>query len=382
MSDVTEILMDPGSFKLQLLPNTPESVLDSFDQFATVAITAGPLHGQNADDVLATAIYAGRYVTYSEDRHTIEGSSIVTWAGDEDGKGPEITEVVGGGGNVAAALTDLFAPLTNTNGLTLGDTSTVPADTVDATLQVGETARAFLDRLSEIHDLQWRCNPDFSVDVGDRGAIFEADPRVLVTPDPAPMSLAYRVVQGDIDVSRTEEDFATEVRVNDANGIYSGASIGLVFPPKRPDNASLDAEIWVAFEMEDVGSNAACAAQAASDILWIHASHFEISISISLDDPHSWVAPGDPILIWSPKDGLEDTANQMQLDGRVAFPLELQLLEMAWPIGPKMGKYLIRNTDRTVVDLTPWTESSTGPVKLVVAWQRPTIGQTITGRRR
>src|SRR5690606_18597876 len=84
---VDEKLMAAGSWSVDLLPDTPPSVVDDLDWFGLVVITPAHIdaHAVTVSDLLGVALYTGVYMEHAERKHTLAGQGLASLLGSSGG---------------------------------------------------------------------------------------------------------------------------------------------------------------------------------------------------------------------------------------------------------------------------------------------------------
>ncbi len=361
---------------LQLRADTPEHVLTRLDSFSSLCVTPGRLLAPGRGVVMAASRFTGRIIHRSDTRTQIGGDSILCWLGDSDGKGPKVTESVTGAVDADTMLADLFAPVTNTNGLTLGATYGLPGYPlwIELNNPDPETPRDFLDRCCRSFDWQYRQRPNGEVDVGVRGSsMFRLTPELLITEDLEGYDVPLRTVRGEIKAENTVEDYATVIDVDD--GTVTGSATTLGTPPNHFDTASTAASIWKRVTQGAAGTVTDADTQAQSEVLYNYAVQNRIAVAVDLPDPRAFVEPGDNVWLYAPRSGLVRATNQVDVLGTRLFPLDITVVDMAWSWAPPMGAYAIRNSDLAVLDLSDFAVAERSPTRLGVGALWPTVRQ-------
>ena len=372
-----------GHWELDLDQAAPRSIVENIPTWSTVCITPGRCEGLTRAEVLAQATYSGVLRGRSDNLCKLWGPSILSWLGDEDGKGPSpSSSTVSGTVSAQAMISDLFTLSFGNfvNGIDLGTYSSLPATPIWAEATGFESSRTFLGRVCWAYNYEYRVNADGTFDICDDGSIFNTTPSVLVLPDHwgEPISDVIRlVVAGKIRATAHDDDYATKVYVVD--GTYSGdATVGSFpdnFEPGDP------ADIQKIIETSDLGSNANADGQASVEITTNYATKNLIDISISLDDPRQRIQPGDSIYVYDPLQGLFLVAGtQLDIMGQVIFPITVDVSEMTWPVTEGMGVYVILNGTSTVWDLSEYVLWGSGDCNLKVGAKWPTMREAVNGR--
>lgn len=176
---VTTHLMRPGDADLRLIPGTPYRITSQILTLIEgvgchLVITPVPIDPNlMADgDILAKAADGGHTlrVTGRPERTSITATGISTWMDTTMETGLAKTA-----GTPIQWLTDLLP-----NGLNVGTVSG-GSNVSHEFYARGQTYRGALDVIAEKGGFEYRVNPDFTVDIGAIGALFQTPPNVVIT---------------------------------------------------------------------------------------------------------------------------------------------------------------------------------------------------------
>lgn len=370
-------LMAVGRGEFQLDPTTPRKIVEGLETWSMICVTPGRILNPSADEVIAASRWSGILRERSEDATRIAGPSIAAWLGDDDDKGPYVTETVDGSSGAQAMIQDLFAPSANVNGLYLGDYSSLPTTTLWVALHTPqvETPRGFLNRMHDLFGWVYRVRPDLVVDVGEEFADIFRDGEVLITAD-AEWALDKRIIRGDISLRSTDEDFATEVYVT--SGAYDGSAVGLT----AINNARGDSGGALVRHHSggDVNSDSAAADLAARLLLTEYATKNFVDVEIDSSDPLALIEPGDTVLLWNERAGVVDLANEYDGPHGPIYPQAFRVQGMSVPLLPDNGLYAIQNSDLACVDLSDYAVPEDGRTTLTVGARWPLYEELFLGR--
>lgn len=379
--------MGCGHFEIELDQSTPRSIVEELPTWSAVCVTPGRLDGLTRDDLLELSTFTGILRSRTNNLCTISGPSITALLGDEDGKGP-LSPAGGVDGTVSGQqmIIDLFGgSALYSNGITLGTYSSLPLTPVWAEKDhpdVGpETPRQFLDRVCRALNWQYRVNAAGVFDICDDRSLFTTDPTLVVIANALGTMLSdvsYRVVAGDIRATAHDDDYATDVFLDD--GTYFGSASTAT----SPDNfipGGFDLQMVKQLTGTDLGSNANANATCATEITTNYATKNLIEVSIELDDPRAHVEPGDSIYICDPLQGLVlPGIVELNVMGQCLFAILVDVTEMTWQVTDGMGVGVIHNTSGEIIDLSEWVKWGSGPTTLRVGARWPTLPEVVNGR--
>ncbi|HNH38288.1 MAG TPA: hypothetical protein PK912_07570, partial [Microthrixaceae bacterium] len=176
MSKYSEALMAIGDVELVLADTTPQWVLNAIDPFSTVAVLPTRIDSARASwtSIMAAALFSG-YLTARPERTTFSGPSIAAYLGDADGAAGSWTTCSSTSAHAVSYFVALalHAAPKAANQITVG-TVTDPA-TAKAVQWTDVTPRAALDMLVALwasDSVEWRVNPDGTLDAGPADALY------------------------------------------------------------------------------------------------------------------------------------------------------------------------------------------------------------------
>jgi hypothetical protein len=224
---VTERLMAAGQWTLGLDPATPYATRQLLDFFGHVYVFDSPMRTGLSDATMIAASRWGGVVRTHPTPFALGGANMITWLGDEDGKGPIWETAKTGTTATFATFIGLLLPTSVTSG-TLG----AVAGTRTATYQ-WVTPRAAIDNVCALFGAEYRVNKDATFDAAaiNTGVIFKT----------TPTAVAYKKSSGrdqsitgisvtQLDVLADVEEYFTRSLVQDATGAWTGdSSGGIVF---------------------------------------------------------------------------------------------------------------------------------------------------------
>ncbi len=374
---VREVFDNPGSFELQLLPDTPPDTLKAITELDHLVVhaqgneTTGPA-GYTDATLLSEARYAGPIleIDFEDEPFTLRGAGMIWHLGDSLGNGPfmaadggrEFTSVnldgvikdYSNGGIIPASLTQ--GTITNT-----ASTQSI------GTIPEGEIALTSFRVVMKAFDAHYRVNPDGTVDAGptssnevylvneDDGGRLAVAIRSLTGSDPERTGLETVRTRSRRDATR----WVSRVAIVDTD--YSGATEIVDFTD-RSSNPYFDIRNNALVRNRIV-------TRPASDTISV-TTYFDTELDQndleeSIDvDIEQWeiadgkIEVGDFMWVYDPEAGISDAANEIFFRGQWIYPQRIRILEADWPFTKGMGVYVRPGgsavTAADWIDLTPY----------------------------
>jgi hypothetical protein len=375
---VTQRLMKPGSFRVQLKPGAPYSITSQVDVLDHIVITPVRLSTvrQFADaDFLAAAVYTGVIID-RPGRTSIDGCDPSWWLGTTTGRGV-ITSPTAVASSSTISLSAWLALVLPFNGITSG-TVTNTSTTSRAGLYQWVTRREALDAICQAAGAEWVMQPDFTVDAAVSSTLFAtADPAAVVTRKRGgPEGSRYGLEAALLSQGRNATNIATGATAVSAIASSTATqSIGFV----TPANGTPDLAMLVDARSEDTNLSTLATAVLAS------AGSLKTSLNVSARSHNIplRVKPGDGLYVYDPEAGIVDLANQIAYRGEIITPMKLRVQAMTWPIEAGMGVYLRQSgSTPTYVDLTDWVEWEEADTYFEVGSSDPWLDEASPGTAR
>jgi hypothetical protein len=350
---ITQRLMKPGGFTLQLKPGAPKSVMQQIDLFDHVVITRTrllPVDAYSDADVLGQSQFTGVIESLSRTANSLSGFDLSYWLGTPDGRGDLLDSAVSRTSGTLSNWVGDLRPSSLSAG-TVTNTSTLTAS------YQWMTRREALDAVCQSVSAEWRVNPDFTLDAGPSSSLFVTTPTSVITRRPQGTDGPYRgydVVGLDLDESAST--YVTKVFV-----VADAASVGSATGStsyKDGLNNSVVLEEFVSSPREDNPTTVATAVVAERNAL-----RKELRLSSSTYNVSRFVSPGDWVYVWDERAGLVDQAVQITYNGSLISPVALRVYSVTYPIEQGVGVY-VRQSGSTAsyVDVTDWVEWESSPV--------------------
>lgn len=371
---VTQVHRGLGDFELNLVgsgtaPATPCAILDLITPFSAIVITPtwmGPAGTVGSAGLLAAASWSGIVLGRANSRRTWTGHSPAVLLGDPDGKGKLFYSTTSPTRTIANYVTNEIIGGGHGNGITAG-TITSSATTYTVRIKAGSTPRQLLDYLCDRATVEWRINPDFTLDINAKATLFPTatTPTLIVRRDTGGRDFNLTGWSTNVDVSTDWEDYTTHVEVEPTSGSNGTADISPATGYYAPDGTRVEMDRYIT-------STKATSTSAANGIASAQLARFtqprhEIKLDPLVYDLGRDVHVGDTIWVEDIPNGLYDPANEVMYRGQVCHPTTARVMAATWKIQQGMGVYL-RGSDssNTITDLTPYVEWESGPVEVEV----------------
>ena len=353
---ITERLMKPGQFDLNLRTDAPFAVWSQVQEFDHIVITPTylkPVSAFSDANILSTAIYTG-VVTGRPNPTSFAGQGLGYWLGTDQGLGDILDSAVS---NTAGTLSTWVTSLLPSS-LTAG-TVTNTGNTLTYTYQ-WVTRREAIDHMCRSVGAEYRIKPNGTFDAAAPTSLFVTTPTVVITKHPEGSEGATRGLETvEVNQSRDVEGYTTKV-INVGDGLTTGTATGSnVYKDLLKNNVVL--ERLVNSPKEASGSLTAHAAK----VLALYGS-IRQSVTLSSDTyaVPVWVRPGDYVWLYDERAGLVDPANQIVWRGELISPVKLRTKSYIWPVTKGMGVYARRSGATPVyTDLTEYVEWEDGAVR-------------------
>ena len=359
---ITERVMLPGSWSLNLDPNTPPSVLATVDlasaAFGHIIVT--PTHLGTEAVSGATLLAASRYTGILRERpskYELGGPGLAAWIADEDGKGDvlesALTKVAG---TFVQWVTDLRPSSLDAGTYTaIGGTLSHTFDRINR--------REALDYVCTYFGAEWKVDPTGTLHAGTAANLFTSTPTVVVQPRSGGKDLNVTGINAEVGVARDMDDYTTRVFLIGGAGTGS-ANISPATSFKDLNGNAVD--LTRIIESTDTGAgNENTVAQ--GQLNRFTAQRRALTLSSDVYDLGQDIDVGDAIYVYDPEQGLTDTANQVQYRGQVIFPLSTRCLGRTWPVRRGMGVYFrAPDAGGTITDLTDWVAWESGATTVEV----------------
>ncbi len=375
----TEVHRGLGSFTLNLKQgSTPHDILDAITPFSAVVVTPthqGPVGNLAASTLLGLASWAGIVQARSNERCTLEGQGPAVLLGDSDGKAGFVSSA--GRFDVSKTVADFVAERVIAGGRGNGITTnsvTSSGTTYKVLINPGDTPRKLLDYICDRAGMEWRVNPDFTLDVNTKATLFPTvtTPTTVVRRGAAGRDLNITGLPGRLSVESSWEDYTTTVKVNDNSTTNGSATLSPATTYYNPAGAAVE---WQRYITSDkVTTTAGADAIAAAQLGRFDDARHDIRLDTDLYDLSRDVKPGDTLWVFDPPNGLYNLANQVTFRGETIYPTTIRAKATTQPFRQGLGVYL-RASDSagTLYDLTPYVSWESGAAEVEVGAVRRTV---------
>jgi hypothetical protein len=380
---ITEELMDPGSWSVQLQDDVPLWVLEDIDVrsklWSTIVVT--PHHFRVGDisdaNLLAAARYSGVFLGMGEGRRSLYGKGLAWWLGDQ-GEGGDLHAGIDFNwvtDTFTQAITDLV--FNGSNGLTQGTVS-VPSTSFEVNLEGGDTKREVLDTLinQSSATTMWQITPGGVVNINAATTLWptQTTPTTVMTSKGGREGSVYGIpAQISVDELAGDE-VRHQVYVDWDDGNNSGVSTLSPIPwydfagaspevrhlmdwrPKRPKPPT---ERWRKVAAWQIRSETQANQLAARELNERSEVRNHLTISIAEYDPWRFsCSPGNGVYVLEPDAQIQDLTKSVQFQGEVIHPEVVRVNEWTTPIQEGYGVYLRywNGASMTYYDLTEWVD--------------------------
>jgi hypothetical protein len=363
---ITETLGALGSWSIQLVDDTPRSVTDQLGYFGHIGIWRGRVDVGQATDaaLLASARYVGVLREKPSGRGSLEGSGMVLWLGDEDGKGAVLENpVVFTAASLTTCVTTLLPPAVTVG--TIHD----PGGTYSGTHQ-WQTPRDVLDTICTAFGVEYRVNGDGTVDVGTAAQLYGTTPSTIISARGAGQDFDLTSLGADFTTDTSVVDYSSRLVLigqqttdaGDSTPFVEAAADATTFPYKDLHGNA----VHITRTVSDSGQTDASAPAAAQlqlnlynrtkTALRITAADYEIS---------DQAVVGQNAYVFDPDNGLFDPGTQVDFRGELIFPMVIRITAVTWPVTE--GHTVAFRTGAGVwVDVTRWVAWETGSDDITV----------------
>lgn len=375
-----------GSWDLELLPNTPRSILNrlhynedtgALGWFGHLIVTPTwvPAGATSTANLLAMSIYTGVYQGRANVGTRMRGYGLASWLGTSDG----MTDVTESSGSFTKTvdnwiddhvLTDTGSKL---NGITKGDVS-ASATTYERAIALGITRMEILRRICDRAEMEWRINHDASLDVDTEANLYasSAAPTLVLDAETGGRDFnlngVYSVFSDEADVERFVTDEIVEADDGNAYGWH-----------EDPPFYDLQGELILRQHYtSDPSTPFGAAASLAADLLVRYSNpvgrrRFTVQCP-DLYDARAFVEPGDTVFVNHPELDLWAESNQTSFRGAPIHPVPVRVYGLRQPSRHGFG-YYFRDSDSagTVIDLTEYVKTDESPVVLEVGAVRRSL---------
>lgn len=350
---VTETLMGPGDFTVQLIADAPTEIRRLCQPGANILITAVDLGDEIPDhyDLADLAIYNSLVLDRRFAAGEISGQGLLGYL--ESEKGYAGVPSAGGHGDLGvvypATISTIMAAWFNgggqSNGLRSGTAYSATATTVRELDQFGYMPpfKGPLDTIMAQTGNEYRCLPSGYVDWGVATSLFRSSPLVGIYPGHAGREAhsGYTLLDGaEVDVLETYRSFRNQSEVAASDGSYTVAYTASGSPTRwYPDT-----DFWLLATPQLVEIDSTNATDVDNLSVAIADKYDEprreITISVTEYCVPKLLVPGDWIGLYDLANDIYDLTNQVDVEGGPIFPENIRCVGYTWPILRGMGVYV------------------------------------------
>lgn len=373
---VTQRLMKPGAFHLELVENYPRSIAAAIDQYDHIVVTPNrlqPIDGYTDANILSNAIFTG-VITRKASPRIFEGSDLAYWLGTPSGTGDILTAVTGAvaGSTLSTWWTTMKPAALNTGTITnAGTTVRViwPFQWI--------TRREAWDSVCQSMGAEWRVNPNFTMDAAVPGTLFVTTPTVVVTRLEEGPDGQYRGLDGGIIVTAADVDEYTTAVVCVAAGNGATVSTATATSGATVYKDGLNNNVIMTRLVNAPTQTPANASTVATQVLnQFSTARQATTLSSRTYCITRFVDPGDTVYVWDQLAGLVDASNQITYRGELITPIALRVYALTWPLEQGMGVYARRSgATPTYTDLTDYILWEAGQD---VQWEIGSVSQAVS----
>jgi len=412
---ITERLMGPGNFTVTFSQEfTPTAIIEAIKEWGHIVITPQEIDIDTLSDseILNSSRYTGIVLnrTLEEGSVQINGQGLELYMGDGNAKGMVIAESnnVGKVRNYTATTLSetLFNSTAQTNkplGIMLDEAGNLqaitqgtisnPASTYTGSHFV-ETALSALKFVCEILNVEYRVNPNATIDAGPQANLFEgvgtAEPNSIIVKtaygqDPEFEGVVPQGLRTEFDASDwvSRVDFTGEVGFFDtATDVAGEANLGSN-PYKDLHGNELKR---VALVQEPDVPEANLNTKATTMLNELSRIKKVLNLDLEQYEVSGDMKVGDYIYAFDPDVGFKDTATdataesrdlyEITFRGQTITPVKIRVLGLTFPVTTGMGCYY-RDKDGNYTDITEYVNYENGAAQVELGDLIRTIGDDL-----
>ena len=412
---ITERLMGPGNFTVTFSQEfTPTAIIEAIKEWGHIVITPQEVDIDTLTDseILNSARYTGIVLnrTLEEGSVQINGQGLELYMGDGQAKGMVIAESnnVGKvrnytGTTLAETLFNSTAQTNKPLGIMLdeaGNSQAITQGTISnpASTYTGshfvETALSALKFICEILNVEYRVNPNATIDAGPQANLFQgvgtAEPNSIIVKtaygqDPEFEGVVPQGLRTEFDASDwvSRVDFTGEVGFFDtATDVAGEANLGSN-PYKDLHGNSLKR---VALVQEPDVPEANLNTKATTMLNELSRIKKVLNLDLEQYEVSGDMQVGDYIYAFDPDVGFKDTATDASAESRDLYeitfrgqtitPVKIRVLGITFPVTTGMGCYY-RDKDGNYTDITEYVNYEDGAAQIELGDLIRTIGDDL-----
>lgn len=359
---VVESLQGLGSWELHLQETTPDYIVTQLNWFGHMVIVDGHLPVGYVESAGNSLLPGARYVgVCREQDHPADyvrgGVGLITWLGDEDGKGNNFESTVNLTGATLAQVVAALKPPAVTTGTVYPQAD--PAARYSGP-HIFQSPREALTIALAAFGAEVRVNPDFSIDVGTPSQLYNtATPDKIIKRRAVGADVDLAAVGGSVDVKGTARDYSTRIVLLGqtlgtggapdtmfATGSISAPSV----PYKDPQGNPL---VLTRFISESGQTTGSVAARAQLQLNRFNRTQSSVKVTADQFEVQGSFSVGDAVYVYDPDSGIVNAGIEVLFRGEKLNPDIVRVTQREWPIVD--GMTVAWRTDAGVwIDLTPW----------------------------
>lgn len=374
---ITDYLMSVGDWSMRLVPDTPQAITDLFRFGANVMFTPQRI----ADSAIShaslgtNAVYNGIVweQTFPEFARSRPGQAGFTFSGPsalgylQSGKGhagnPVTPRAPAFPATFAQLLTAWITGDQYSNYISLGSSSSPTATTIKAldAYTYDPPLKPQIDTAAKQTGNEYRLNPNLTLDYGVATSLFRSTPQVVIAPGITGRETSITAL--DVETWRVSQD-VRDIRehvvgyTSDHVSAYSAFWSTTDHVDQYAYGSAVNTATWrdvVVSDSTNSGDAQTVATAAANEYA---APKRSITCQVRDVCIPRLIQAGDYIYVYDQRAGLVDTANQVQVGGRVLFPKKMRCVGFTYPIDASMGVYV--DSLGVITDVTKWVAFEAG----------------------
>lgn len=329
---VYERIRSLGDWGINLRVDTPKSTRDLIVPYSHVVIWPGRVYPDRLADatLLSGALFTGVVLKPPGRGLTIGGPGLGYWLGDGDNKGSVLESAAS---QTSASLSTWVTALRPAS-LAAG-TVTSPGGSLTGNYQ-WVTYRQALDGVCDAFGVEWRINPDFTLDVATATTLYGSTPVAIALEAGGGSDNTYIGLDAVIEADYDYSDYASKVYVQGPGGYGSSGGASSY----RDGQGNLTTRVRIADSRDTPPGSEATVASNLVNIWSASNSQRDIKVTVNRFAVTRAVSAGEQVYLYDPEFGLQDTSNPVRHQGRTTFPLAVRVLGVRWPIASPMSVLL------------------------------------------
>ena len=382
MSQVTERLQGIGSWSLKMKEDTPRSIVEGIDWWHHILVTETRATGASLDD--ATMLPISRYTGVVTDKAdgVISGKGMAWWLGDSQGRsvemftarrkyiGVDVADIMDKSTAVVGLLRDAAG-----NQLAI-EAGSISGDATTYTFKVKHSSqRDAINALAEVADMEWRVNPDGTIDFDTEANLFVTTPTTLFARDAGGTDLHIEGLRARATgVGRSSRDLIKTIAIVDEKGkVTTYANTDPEFTTLAPKDIHGNDTGPVYLHGENpLKSNAATLGAKLQAEVRLARFRKETTVELEDFDVRGTFRVGDTVFVYDPDNSLTDTAQQTTYRGAIISPIAQRVFTHSWAITRGMGVYA-RDYAGGYTDLSEWVEFDAPKESVIVGAQERSL---------